>query len=417
MKKYVTGFLVLAAAAAMMPAAPARAQVGGPMSDYMLMRVCTASAAPDAAVLQGVAPGDASCAFSRQIAVGEAPPYTLRNFAPNYVIAASTSCPGSVGELLRVNVPVVQSGTVRGVTFSSNAATNAGAACLTAQQVGSTVVLSDSSVQSSDTASGYGYIMGSSSPNGVSLNDAYQALAGSPVTSAQPSTPVCRTATPYSSARFANSWVVGHSPVATTLPGAVEYTTVNLQNITPDQFNNDIATGVTCSTPYVGSFHIWRTDWYMFFSGRQMPAVIAAHYTKAAASNAGPGAAQQFERTYWTREFGLSRWEKWTRSDLLLNGVDPKVVSKALLSHATCAQTGRSAGQPYPIVTNAADSHTSGAMVLSATNGIYQKVIGPDGLTQTWYMTLCADYTNIDRTVTGQPLPTVPSTYGMLWGP
>jgi hypothetical protein len=409
--RFLFGFMLLPGVFA---ALPAQAQLGGPMSGYMLMKVCTATPGPAAPSLPGVVPGDAGCPYTRQIGVGETPPYTLRDFAPNYIANAATSCPSNFGPLLRANVPVTQNGLTRTVTLSQ---TGTNAACSMAQTVGASEFLQDVSVQSTDPVSGYGFIMGSSGPDGISFNDAYNYFANGATTGGLPNPPVCKTADPYSSARFANSWLVGLSPVSAALPGPIQFATVNLQVVTPTQFAADQTNGVTCSTPYVGSFHIWRTDWYMFFSGYQLPAVIAAHYTQANADNAGPGGAQEMERTYWTQQFGLSRWEKWTRDDLVLNGVAPNMAAQQLLSHAVCAQVGGVAGTPYPIVTNPADSTTVGSMVLSKVNGAYQKVKGPDGATHSWYMTLCADYTNIDRSVTGQALPAVPSLYSPLWAP
>jgi hypothetical protein len=414
MHRYIKFMAIPLGLLAALPFAPARAQVGGPISDFMVMRVCTASSSSGAAILPGVAPGDTACVYSRQIAAGETPPYTLRDFAPNYIANAAPSCPGTFGPLLRANAPVTISGVTRIVSFSQ---TGTNTTCATAGTIGTGAGLTDTSVQSSDTTTGYGFIMGSSGPNGISLNDAYNVFANGATTGGIPSTPVCHTSTPYIAARFANSWLIGLSTVSASLPGPIQFAEVNLQNITPDTYTADQTAGIACSTPYVSSFHIWRADWFMFFSGRQLPAVIASHYTQAASNNAGPGASQQMERTYWTREFGLSRWEKWTRDDLSVGGVAPNVTAKTLLSHATCAQVGRAAGSPYPIVTNPADSHTSTSMTLSSVNGVYQKVVGPDGTTHSWYMTLCADYTNIDRSTTGQSLPSVPAVYDVLWTP
>ncbi len=397
--------------AAMVPRA--QAQVGGPMSDYMLMRVCTASASPGAAILQGVVPGDAACVYSRQIANGETPPYTMRDFAPNYQIPTS-SCPASYGPLLRGNVPVTIGGVTRNVTFSQTASN---AICNKASLLSGAVFPDQTSVQYYDPSTGYGSIMGSSGPNGVTLNDSYNLFAQGATTGGIPSTPICKTSNPFVAARFTNSWVVGKSPVSAKIPGPIEYATVNLQLLTPDRYSIQQAAGTACSTPYVGSFHIWRIDWFLFFSGRHLPAVINTHYTQAASNNAGPGSAQQFERTYWTREFGLSRWEKWTRGDLITSGPSPATQAKALLQHATCAQVGRSAGVPHSIITNPADSHVTSSVVLSNVNGVYQRVVGPDGVTQTWYMTLCSDYTNIDRSTTGQSLPAIAPAYLLLWAP
>jgi hypothetical protein len=412
MKRHLVGAILLPGLLLALGAAPVQAQVAGPISHFMTMSVCTATSSPTAPAIQGIAPGDTGCKYTRPIMVGETPPYTMRDFAPNYIAATHASCPGTYGPLLRANVLATINGVTRSVTMSQ---TGTATTCLSAAQVGGDAGLTDTSVQSSDPSTGYGYIMGDSGPNGISLNDAYNLFPNGATTGGIPSTPVCKTSTPYSAARFANSWVIGLSPVSASLPGPIQFATVNLQNTSPDEFTAEQQAGVTCSTPYVGSFHIWRDDWFMFFSGRQLQTVVAAHYAQAAANNAGPGAAQEMERTYWTGEFGLSRWEKWTRDDLLVNGVASNVTAKQLLSHAVCAQVGRAAGVPYPIVTNASDSHTSGSMVLSSVNGVYQKVVGPDGVSHSWYLTLCADYTNIDRSVTGQPLPAVPAVYDPMW--
>ena len=418
--RYRAAVLPVLGALAALPGGPARAQLGGPMSDYMLMRVCTATASPTAPPLPGVVPGDASCKYSRQIGVGETPPYTLRDFAPNYIANASSSCASLFGPLLRGNVPVTQNGLTQTVVFSQTGVSDA--TCQSAQTVGSGsgTQVTDISVQAYDPVTGYGYIMGSSGPNGITFNDAYDFFPNGSTTPSFPAggtTPVCKSGTdPWSSARFSDDWLVGLSPVARSLPGPIQFATVNLQLLTPTQVANNEVNGPACSTPYVGGFHIWRTDWFMFYSGRLTTAVIAQHYTQANPDNAGPGPAQAMERTYWTREFGLSRWEKWTRGDYVAGG-NPGTLSQQLLSHAVCAQPGRSAGVPYPIITNPADSSTSGSMTLSGSKGIYQNVVGPDGATYTWYLTLCADYTNIDRSVTGQPLPSVPAAYAPLWTP
>jgi hypothetical protein len=383
------------------------------MADYLLMQVCTATSGSTAAALPGVVPGDVACQYTRPINATDTPPYTMRNFAPNYVVAANPTCPGNFGSLIRFSAPVTLNGLTRMVTFDQS---DANAQCLTAAQVGGTGGPYDLSVQSTDPATGYGFIMGSSGPYGITLNDAYQAFANGATTGGVPSTPVCKTSDPFSSARFTNSWIIGHGPVPTQLPSAVQFAAVELQAVDPTTYEA-LASGPTpCDTPYQTGFHIWKTDWYTFYSGRINVAVIAAHYTLSNATNSGPGNAQEMERTYWTHEFGLSRWEKWTRSDLLVNGADPMKVSAELLQHAFCAQKGLVAGTPYNFATNPADSTTVGNVTMSTVNGIYQKVVS-GGTTYTWYMTLCNDYTNIDRSTTGQPAPAIPSTYQMLWTP
>ncbi len=391
----------------------AHAQHGGMMGDYLLMQVCTATNATNAVALPGVVPGDVGCRYTRPINATDTPPYTMRNFAANYVIAADPSCAGSFGQLIRTSAPVTLNGLTRMVTYNQ---TGASAQCQTASQVGANGGPYNLSVQSTDSVTGYGFIMGSAGPNGITLNDAYQAFANGATTGGLPSTPVCKTSTPYSSARFANSWIIGQNPVATQLPSAVQFAAVQLQLLDPASYQVLQQGSTACDTPYVTGFHIWKTDWYTFYSGRINVAVIAAHYSGSNATNSGPGNTKQMERTYWTHEFGLSRWEKWTRSDLPVNGVDPKKISAQLLQHAACAQKGLVAGTPYNFVTNSTDSTTSGNVTMSTVNGIAQNVVS-GGTPNTWYMTLCNDYTNIDRTITGQPAPSIPTVYQALWTP
>jgi hypothetical protein len=391
----------------------ANAQYGGTASDYLLMQVCTATKSATAPALPGVVPGDVGCRYTRPIAATDVPPYTMRDFAPNYVVAANPSCAGSFGPLVRTSAPVTLNGLTRMVTFNQSASTNQ---CQPAAQIGASGGGYGLSVQSQDPVTGYASIMGSSGPNAISLNDAYQAFANGATTGGMPSQPVCKTGNPFSSARFNNSWIVGSSPVSKTLPSPVQFASVQLQIIDPASYAVLQSGPAACDTPYVTGFHIWRTDWYTFYSGRMNVATIAAHYSSSNTSNTGPGNAQQMERTYWTHEFGLSRWEKWTRSDLLINGADPKTLSSALLQHATCAQKGLVAGTPYNFVTNPADSAVSGNVTMSTVNGVSQNVVS-GGVTHTWYMTLCNDYTNIDRTATGQPAPAISSDYQALWTP
>lgn len=391
----------------------AHAQYGGTAADYLLMKVCTATAAAGAPALPGVVPGDVACRYTRPITASDTPPYTMRNFAPSYVIAASPSCTGNFGALIRVSAPITLNGLTRVVTFDQSAAN---AQCETAAQVGANGGPFDLSVESTDPVTGYSYIMGSAGPNGISLNDAYQAFANGATTGGLPSTPVCKTGNPFSSARFANSWIIGQGAVPTSLPGPINFAAVQLQALNPDTYSALQQTGPACDTPYVTGFHIWQTNWYTFYSGRTLVALIAAHYTQSNAANTGPGPAQAMERTYWTYEFGLSRWEKWTRSDLLVNGADPMKVSAELLQHTACAQQGLVAGTPIGIVTNPVDSRTSGNVIMSTTKGIYQQVVSA-GTTYTWYMTLCNDYTNIDRTSSGQPRQPILPIYQSLWTP
>src|SRR5262249_46498266 len=107
--------------------------------------------------------------------------------------------------------------------------------------------------------------------------------------------------------------------------------------------------------------------------------------------------AEQVERTYWTEEFGISRWEKWARDDWInaRSGKSARELAEALFRSGDC-------GNPY-VVPATISAHLAIRPV--AIRGVYASALDQPGLTgaHTWYMTLCADYTNIvpDKNASG----------------
>jgi hypothetical protein len=98
------------------------------------------------------------------------------------------------------------------------------------------------------------------------------------------------------------------------------------------------------------------------------------------------------ERTYWTREFGLSRWEKWAREDWVHPRSHRKApeLASALFAHARC-------GQPFALP----PATTPGMAATAVTGaGMWRQVLTDprSGETHAWVMTLCEDYTNLART-------------------
>jgi hypothetical protein len=120
--------------------------------------------------------------------------------------------------------------------------------------------------------------------------------------------------------------------------------------------------------------------------------VVSHHYAQSGAGGASPGKAQQVERTYWTREFGLTRWEKWAREDWVhprSGGAAPKLAAQ-LFARGRC-------GQPYSLPANLTPRMRAEKLT---GDGVWRQVVSDPrtGERHAWLMTLCEDYTNIART-------------------
>jgi hypothetical protein len=330
------------------------------MADYMTMQVCTNAAG---AVLPGVAPIDAACTARRPIRPGEPPPYVLRDFPP-----AGASCPA--GSVIRYSVPVVRAGVTRIVSFDAHTPNGCSPVA--------DATIKGLSVQWHDDA--YGFIMGSWSPAGRSIYIS----------------PFCeQDAVP--SHRFFRGWVI--APVELPPPCQPGYGAFLSRLAVGPAAGAATAAEQACPMVYHRAFHLWLLD-RMAFKGVTLTAVIAHHYAQTDADGTSPGPAQQMERTYWTREFGLTRWEKWSREDWREPHSAPgdaeagaARLGAALFAHGRCSA-------PYALP----DSPTPAMRALPLeTNGAWRQVIvdAHSGERHAWYLTLCEDYTNIGRSAPG----------------
>ncbi|MCD7107594.1 hypothetical protein LRX75_00945 [Rhizobium sp. DKSPLA3] len=353
-------FLLRSAAATMAILAAfttaAHAQGFGPIADFMVMDVCTG---PDGQAVSGI-PGDKGCQRHRDIAPGETPPYTLQNFP-----APTSGC--AAGPVSKINVPVSRFNETR-IISSTLRQIPCGA---TDPDSDDDLERNGASIQWHDDA--YGFIMGSYSP--VSLSSFESDLCG---------------ANRETSRRFFRGWVIGPADVPAL--GATGYGVFQ----TKLQKGAASANMGACALRYTRALTTWAVEKISYTSGRALVSVVSSHYSRGAPDGESPGDAMQMEQTFWTREFGLSRWEKWAREDW----VHPRSGKSARDLAAQLVAAGRCSPPVHAPLT------FTPAMQMSGTeNGadLYSRVISNPltGEQHTWVMTLCEDYTNISPLADG----------------
>ncbi len=341
------------------PARPAAAQH---ISDWMVMQVCSDGAG---AILPGVVPIDPACTKHRKIGQNETPPYRLRGWP------AVDGCHGGI--VTKWNMPIAKAGVIRIVSVSEQ----------TMEGCEDDATAEDdwfkgASIQWFD--GGYAFIMGSWSPVGLSSFES----------------PLCQQGAA-SSHRFFRGWVIAPTVVPQAgIPG---------WGVFPSKLLVGKGTPVAgpCPTHYQRGLTMWVMD-DVQFRGPKLRAIVSHHFARADTSGIAPGAAEQVERTYWTREFGLTRWEKWARDDW----TNPRshqpaiVLAKQMFAHGRCSK-------PYGLPARVTPGLVTEPLL---TDGTYsQAFIDPRiGQRHVWYMTLCDDWTNFLRT---PPAPGVNRSAGI----
>jgi hypothetical protein len=151
-------------------------------------------------------------------------------------------------------------------------------------------------------------------------------------------------------------------------------------------FDSNLVTGPPseaidkCPTSYNCHITTWVRDRYSFRSRANLDTIISSHCTKADDVGRGLGESMQMERTYWTREFGFTRWEKWAR----VAWVHPRSGRKVEELAAGFFAKG-SCGKPY--LMRARVSSTLGFDPVSDQGSYSQTIRGPKtGQTHRWYV-------------------------------
>ncbi|WGD30517.1 hypothetical protein AncyloWKF20_01350 [Ancylobacter sp. WKF20] len=334
---------------------PGTVQAGdADIGDFMTMDVCVDAGDRPLPLV----PGDTACTRMRDARPGEIPPYGLHNFAGRRSCAPDQG--GDQGTIERLNLPVTRDGQTRIVSSNTPVTSN----CAEGAGPDRDPSPAGASIQWHDEA--YGFIMGSYSPVALSVYQSPGCVPGS-----------------RSSRRFFRGWIIGPAKVPEV--GAAGF----------GVFESSLAKGAAsdvmgaCPTRYRSAFTAWLVSPMRFKSGREMTALVSSHFAQVSKDGLSPGATLQMEQTYWTRAFGLSRWEKWARADWThpRGGESAPELARRLFKSGRCsppvggtvdisARTRFSPGPPQP------DAYT---------RIISDPVSGESHL---WYLTLCEDYTN-----------------------
>lgn len=332
------------------PAQAASAGSSGPISDFMTMDVCIGQ---NGAVLPGVIPGSAACKSHRDIRPGEQPPYIIGNFP-----APKAKCDAS--PVSKINVPI-RRGDVTRIT-----STTVRSGCGSAGGPADDDDLNDGGASIQWYDRGYGFIMGSYSPVALSSFESDNCAQN-----------------PASSERFFRGWVI--APAAVPAIGETGY------GAFPSKLHKGKPSDLpsACSVRYNRGLTTWTVDNFRFKSDRQLLSIISGHFSRSSQKRNAPGEAMQLEQTYWTREFGLSRWEKWAREDW----VHPRWKKSARELAQQLVAAGRCSRPALKVASYSPNLQVSA--LLSDESAYSRVIVDPQtGEKHTWYMTLCEDYTN-----------------------
>ncbi|WP_026868994.1 hypothetical protein [Inquilinus limosus] len=361
--------LALAAGLAAAPP-PARAQAeSDKLIDFMIMDVCVDQ---HDRILPGLAPGDADCTRRRNIRAGEAVPYHLHNFG-----APGGPCPQRLGTVSKDNIPIEKRGVTRIVSFYDRGVDHS---CPDADPDAPSFGKLDAgreggSVQWVDER--WGYIMGSWSPVALSYW----------------LTPSCAGA-PDTSGRFRYGWVIGPATLPPEGQGGFE---VFQSKLVTAKDGREPEAG--CPKRFARPFTMWMRDRFTYKDGRTLDSLISLRFSGSSKDGDGPGRAPQVEITYWTKEFGLTRWEKWARDDWVhpRNRQAAATLGRTLFARDTCSR-------PYVFRTSPVPGLT---IEDSGSKDDYGRVLTDTrtGESHAWHMSLCNDYSNVVKDPDGGLVP------------
>jgi hypothetical protein len=361
--------LALAAGIGLAAAPPARAQVqSDKLQDFMIMDVCVDQ---HDRIDPALVPGDRDCTRRRNIRAGEAVPYHLHNFP-----RPGSPCPQRLGSISKDNIPIEKHGVTRIVSFYDRGVDHS---CPDAKPDAPTFGKLDTgreggSVQWIDEH--WGYIMGSWSPQALSYW----------------LTPSCAAA-PDTAGRFRYGWVIGPATLPPEGQGGFAVFQSKLINLK----DGAVPEAGDCPKRFAKPFTMWMRDRFTYKDGRSLDSLISMRFSSSTKDGRGPGPATQVEITYWTKEFGLTRWEKWGRDDWVhpRSKIAVATLGRTLFESGTCSPPYSFRSSPVPGLTIAD----------SGSGDDYSRTFTQDGESHAWHMSLCSDYTNIVKDADGGLVP------------
>ena len=159
--------------------------------------------------------------------------------------------------------------------------------------------------------------------------------------------------------------------------------------------------------PYSNIFTLWTrtTVNFKYSSGLTLDSVINIKFSNGEASGRkAPGPAEAYERTYFTDEFGVTRWELWKRSDSQSwiendRGIRESAVKlKSHILDGSIPNGARACSMPYNFIGNQGDTDMYVYDYISNGTVIQQKWRDKvSGEVKTWILVSCSDWSHVHR--------------------
>jgi len=328
---------------------------GSQFYDFMVMDVCVGQ---NDEILTDRSPIDASCTRRRNIRTDEVPPYALRNFP-----AGRKDCTAARTIIVKTNAPLSRHGVTRVVSSTNHLPDpDCPRSRAVEEDPDGANGPAGASIQWLDEK--YGFIMGSWSHVGLSNFNG----------------PACRS-NPGSSHRFFRGWLI--APVSLPSQGGAGSGAFEAARTS----SKASALMGACPARYRSALTTWRRGTVRFMAGVEMTAIVSSHYSNIDSAGLTPGDAQQVERTFWTSQLGISRWEKWARLDWVhpRNGMGAPELGKRLVNSGRCS----------PPAADRVQYNEALSVAPGTISGVYSEIVTANGRQQTWVMTLCEDFTNL----------------------
>lgn len=293
-----------------------RAAAADDIHDYMTMKACVDQSDR---VLVGTTPLDQSCKRTRPLRPGDPMPYHLSNYNP-----ASDRC--GARYQIHDNVDFTMNGVTRNVSV-----VRADYDPCSDRPQGGTPAFYE--VHWFDAE--YGFMMGSWSRG---RTPADPGRLGANIT------PRCA-ARPASSQRYFREWIISTARVPPV--GGVGYGAFS--SFRPPDPLPDLS--ASCPKRYPGKvLAIWERGMFKYSDGATLDTIVSNPYSQSNDAGTAPGNSRQFERTYWTKLFGQTRWEAWKREDFLnkKTGLTAQALAKATYASGKCSRPFELNARPTP---------------------------------------------------------------------